>query len=165
MPGQSNKKLVPITMCERRCDRGCCSIKTIPLRVCKGLTGHKVQGMSIGEGEQFKNAQIHMPQGMMKNTPGWVLTAFTRLKNSNDCAIATKSRDMSKSEILRIGNTKAYKTRREFRNKMAQKSGRTIRRTIERITALHSVEEGEEPTFEGGCKFLLRWYRTEFPIE
>ena len=163
--GQTNKKLVPISLSQQRCDRGCCWINTIPLRVCYGLSGHKTQGMSVGEGEQFKKAKIHMPKGKMKNTPGWVLTAFTRLKRSNDLAIANNSRDLSKTELLRIGRSKAYITRRNFRDTLVDKSEPSMRRTIERITALHDVEEGQRKTFDGGCKALLDWYRRTYPIE
>ena len=51
VPGETNKKLVPIVLSTQRCNRGCCWIKTVPLRVCYGLTGHKTQGMSTGQDE------------------------------------------------------------------------------------------------------------------
>ena len=165
VPGQTNTTLVPIPLCTQRCDRGCCWIKTIPLRVCYGLTGHKTQGMSVGQGEQFKKIKIHMPKGKMKNTPGWVLTAFTRAKAGIDVAIANQSRNLSKTELLRIGRSKAYITRRAFRNNLATKSETSMRRTIDRITALHEVEEGQQKTFDGGCNYLLSWYRSTYPIE
>ena len=51
---ETDPKLVAIPLCEQRCEKGCCSIKTLPLRVCYALTVHKVQGMSIGPGETFE---------------------------------------------------------------------------------------------------------------
>ena len=121
--------------------------------------------MSVGEGEQFTKAKIHMPKGNMKNTPGWVLTAFTRPKHSSVVAIANNSRDLSKPELLRIGRSKAYITRRNFRDTLVDESEPSMRRTIERITALHDVEEGQQKTFNGRCKALLEWYRATYPIE
>ena len=165
VPGETNKKLVPISLVTQRCDRGCCWIKTVPLRVCYGLTGHKTQGMTTGQGEQFKKIKIHMPKGKMKNTPGWVLTAWTRSKAGNDVAIANKSSELSKQELLRIGRTKAYTVRRDFRETLARKSEISMRRTITRITALHEVQQEQHKTFSGGCDYLNSWYRSTFPIE
>ena len=65
--------------------------------------------MSIGEGEQFKKAVIHMPEVRMKNLPGLVLTAFIQLKRAVDLAIGTDTDDISMEEILKIGSAKAYK--------------------------------------------------------
>ena len=165
VPGETNKKLVPIGLVRQKCKRGCCWINTVPLRVCYGLTGHKTQGMTTGQGEQFEKIKIHMPKGKMKNTPGWVLTAWTRSKARKDVALANKSRDLSKTELLRIGRTKAYTVRREFRKTLARKSETSMRRTITRITALHEVQQGQHKTFNGGCDYLNSWYRSTFPIE
>ena len=106
-----------------------------------------------------------MPKGKMKNTPGWVLTAWTRSKARKDVAIANKSSDLSKTELLRIGRTKAYTVRREFRKTLARKSETSMRRTITRITALHDVQQEQHKTFSGGCDYLNSWYRSTFPIE
>ena len=121
--------------------------------------------MSTGQGEQFKKIKIHMPKGKMKNTPGWVLTAFTRSKAGSEVALANKSRDLSKTELLRIGQSKAYIVRREFRERLARKSELSMRRTITRITALHEVQQGQQKTFTGGCDYLNSWYQSTFPIE
>ena len=140
-------------------------VPTKPIRSAYRLPGHKTQGMSTGQGEQFEKIKIHMPKGKMKNTPGWVLTAWTRSKAGNDVAIANKSSDLSKQELLRIGRTKAYTVRREFRETLARKSEISMRRTITRITALHDVQQEQHKTFSGGCDYLNSWYRSTFPIE
>ena len=105
-----------------------------------------------------------MPEGKMRNTPGWVLTAFTRLKSANDFIIATNKKNMSKPYILKIGATPAYKGRRAFHKDMTKKGELTTKRTILRITDLHSAQNGREKTFEGGCEFLLQWYRNTFSM-
>ena len=82
MAGQTNAKLIPIPICRQQCDKQCCWIETVPIRVCKGLTCHKTQGMSIGLGEQFENAQIHMPQGNEEHT--WMgINSFHTPQESN----------------------------------------------------------------------------------
>ena len=54
---------VPIPMVQRRCERKCCSMKTIPLQICKSLSIHKSQGMTVGEGKQFKKVVVYLPVG------------------------------------------------------------------------------------------------------
>ena len=80
--GATNTKLVAIPLCEQRCGKVYCSIKTLPLCVCYALTVHKVQGMSIGPGETFEKAVVYFadgPDGRMANIAGLMLTAFTRV--------------------------------------------------------------------------------------
>ena len=128
------------------------------------MSVHKFQGISIGQGEKFKKAVIHMPEGRMRNLPGLVLTAFTRLKRAADLAIGTDPADISKEEILKIGSTKAYKERNEFRDKMRRISGPSMRRTLQRIMQLDDVQKTEDKKFDVGCKFLLNWYLETYPV-
>ena len=45
---------VLIPLVTQRCEKKCCSMTAIPLQVCKALSIHKSQGMTAGEGKQFK---------------------------------------------------------------------------------------------------------------
>ena len=92
------------------------------------------------------------------------LTAFTRLKSANDFIIATNKNDISKPYMLKIGETPAYKARREFNKDMTKKGELTTKKTIQWITDLHSAQNGQDKTFKGGCEFLLQWYRNTFPM-
>ena len=114
--GATNPKLVAIPLCEQRCEKGCCSIKTLPLRVCYALTVHKVQGMSIGSGETFEKAVVHFAEGQMANIPGLMLTAFTRAKDAGDIAIGTASNSLAVEMITKIGTTKHIRKRRTSAN-------------------------------------------------
>ena len=80
------------------------------------------------------NAVIHMLDRRMKNLPGLVLTASTRLKRAGNLTIGTDPADISKEEILKIRSTKIYKELSEFRYKMRWISGLSMRRTLGRIT-------------------------------
>ena len=104
-----------------------------------------------------------MPEGRMKNIPGLVLVMFTRLKKATDFAIGTEPSSLSMDDFVKLGNTPAYSDRKQFRTEMNLLSGHLMRRTIDRIAALDSATDGNK-TFEGGCEFLLRWYRDTFPI-
>jgi hypothetical protein len=42
----------------------CCSITAFPLQICRALTIHKSQGITIGEGEQFKRVAVHLPDNV-----------------------------------------------------------------------------------------------------
>ena len=52
---------IPIPVVTDRCEKKCCSITTIPLRICKALTIHKSQGMTIGPNENFERAIVYLP--------------------------------------------------------------------------------------------------------
>jgi ATP-dependent exoDNAse (exonuclease V) alpha subunit len=66
---------VPIPLVTRRCEKKCCSM--IPLQVCKALSIHKSQGMTEGEGKQFKKVIVHLPLNGNK-CPGQELVATSR---------------------------------------------------------------------------------------
>ena len=53
-----------------RCERKCCNISTILLRVYIVITVHKSQGMTIGLNQIFEHVVIRLPSGTMKKTPG-----------------------------------------------------------------------------------------------
>ena len=120
MDNEGDATIIPIPICTKRCEKNCCWVKTIPLRVCKGLTAHKVQGMSIGKGKEFERAIIHMPEGRMKNIPGLVLVMLTRLKEAADFAIGTEPSSLSMDDFVKLGNTPAYNDRRNFRQDMME---------------------------------------------
>ena len=46
-----DKHLVPINPTTIRCEKNCCTVTSISLRVCKSISIHKAQGMSIGPGK------------------------------------------------------------------------------------------------------------------
>ena len=51
---QAPKTNVPIPITKEFCDKKCCTIETIPLRVCKAITIHKGQGITIGVGHDWE---------------------------------------------------------------------------------------------------------------
>ena len=89
----------------------------------------------------------------MKNTPGWVLTAFTRLKRAIDFIAATNKNNLSKIAIPKIGTTPAYKVRRAFFKDMTKKGERTMQKIIQQITDLHSAQNGQEKRLKEGVFF------------
>ena len=86
------------------------------LRVCYALTVHKVQAMSIGDGETFEKAVVHFAEGKMANIPWLMLTAFSRVKEVDDLAVGTESNSLTVNNITKIGATKAYKKKKNFGN-------------------------------------------------
>ena len=157
-----DSKSIPIYLTKSFCEKQCCYTTQVPLRVCKALTCHKVQGMSVGEGEIFEKGVLYLPDGKLRNTPGLMLTAFTRFKKECDYAIGTPSTEIDTTYLMKIGTTQPYEERRTFRNYLSGLSERNMQRSKEAIAKLHQCENGNEKTFEGGCDFLLEWYRSTF---
>ena len=89
-----------------------------------------------------------------------MLIAFTRAKNAGDLAIGTASNSLAEEKITKIGTTKAYQKKKDFREQLQVQSQQSMQRTVDRITALDNANTVK--TFDGGCNFLLQWYRSTF---
>ena len=149
---------VPIPVQELRCEDQCCAKHCVPLRVCKALTVHKCQGMTIGDGEVFDKVIIHLSEpGRRQTQPGLELVAFTRVKSPDDYAIGNVE-ELDRASILKIGRGKSYQSRREFETDFKTLAGRTKQTTKAAVTEL---DPAEQKTFDGGWEYLLNWYENE----
>jgi hypothetical protein len=151
---------VPIPLVTRRCEKNCCQITALPLQLCKALTIHKAQGMTVGEGQMFEEVVVCLPVGGTK-CPGQELVASSRAVELRDFAIGNPIDQLTKQDLVNIGRTPAYNDRRAFLDKIKIKSGPSQEQTRINITDL---DTNTDKTFEGGCAFLLNWYRTTFPL-
>ena len=151
---------IPIPLVQRRCEKKCCSIRTLPLMICKSLSIHKSQGMTVREGKQFKKVVVHLPNNR-RIVPGLELVAISRAVSIQDFAIGNEENDITKQRLKRIGNTPAYKARNEFLAKLKEECETSQRATLEAITSLDETDDSEK-TLDGGMKFLLKWYRENF---
>lgn len=97
--------------------------------------------------------------------PGLELVGTSRAVELADFAIGNSSTQLTKQDLLNIGKTPAYKTRRDFLTNIRMSSGPSQEQPRLLITALdQNTTTDSDKTFEGGCDFLLDWYRTTFPI-
>ena len=71
-------RYVSIPVVTEQCERSCCSITMIPLRVCVSITIHKSQGMTIGENEIFTKVVLYLPDSDSRiRTPGSELVGMS----------------------------------------------------------------------------------------
>ena len=82
-------------------------MSAIPLQVCKALSIHKSQGMTVGEGKQFKKVIVYLPNNGNKCT-GQELVATSRAVELNDFTIGNSISQLTRQELLKIGRSKAY---------------------------------------------------------
>lgn len=166
-----DSKHVPIPVVQQRCERKCCSVHAIPIRICKAITIHKCQGMTIGvepvtteagthNKHPFKRAVVHLPPsgGKVGSTPGLDLVAFSRVTKLEYLAIGNRMEDLNCKKILKIGKSPVYAKRREYFTKMKLKAETSQARTKSRITQL---DPSQNKTYDGGCQFLLDWYKNK----
>ena len=161
IPGMSSK-WVPIPVVTNRCERKCCSITTFPIRVSAALSIHKAQGMTIGDGQLFKKVVIWFPGIRDRLTAGLMLVASSRAKDSMDFAVGNPKSELNRANLKNTGKGKPYKHRRDFLNKLESLSPQSMDRTIKRITAIDPNTDNQ--TYEGGCEFLLRWFRARVSV-
>jgi hypothetical protein len=125
--------------------------------ICKLLSIHKSQGMSVGHGKQFTKVVVHLPVGIGGNKcPGLELVAVSRAVELHDFAVGN-SIELTKQALLKIGNTDAYRAQNMFLEETRRKSIPSKQPTIVAITQLDFTTTSNK-TFVGGCKFLLEWY-------
>ncbi len=79
--------------------------------ICKSLSIHKSQGMTVGHGKQFTKVVVHLPIGVRGNKcPELELMAVSRAVELNDFAVGNSIIELTKQALLRIGNTDAYRS-------------------------------------------------------
>ena len=149
---------VPIPVVTVRCEKNCCSVTTIPLRVCIAISIHKSQGMSIGPNEIFEKVVVYLPEGG-NNTAGLELVAFSRAKNPNCLAVGNQPENLTMMDIQKIGKSEKNKLRRDFQDRLYGLAEISQRKTRNAILNLDST--AGEKSFEGGCTFLLNWFNTK----
>ena len=95
----------------------------MPLRVCKSITIHKSQGMTIGENEIFTKVVLYLPDSESggRRTPGSELVGMSRAKDLSCLAIGNESKNLSIQEIQKIGATKSYDLRRKFEKRLKKR--------------------------------------------
>jgi hypothetical protein len=98
IPGQP-ATWVPIPLVQRRCERKCCSISAMLLQLCKSLSIHKSQGMTVGQGKQFKKVVVHLPIAQRNNCPGLEMVAISRAMAVGDFAIGNKKVEVTKQDL------------------------------------------------------------------
>ena len=150
---------VPVPLITEICQEPCkrCKISTIPLRTCKAITIHKGQGINIGEGQDFEKVVIYFTEGKTRNAPGIDLVALSRAQQIEDIAIGNQIKNISKNYILNIGKGGSYdilQSFEEFLESKAQSTQQFFRKAISKLDT-----NKKKQTFEGGCDFLLHWYR------
>ena len=153
---------VPIPIVKDYCEKKCCSITTIPLRICKAISIHKGQGITVDENQHWKSVIVYFVEEGGKSQPGLELVALSRAKSPNDLFIGTPSSKLSRDKLMKVGRGAAYDKRTSFENYLKQMALSSQKPIVEAITKLDTETNDELKTFEGGCRFLCDWYRYKY---
>lgn len=78
---------IAIPVITEQCEKGCCTISTIPLRICIAITAYKGQGITVGDGEAFERIVVHLPLTSQMSVAGQELVQFSRAKDLKYLAI------------------------------------------------------------------------------
>ena len=150
---------IPIPMVTEFCEKKCCSVKTIPLRVCIALTIHKSQGMTIGPKENFEKIVIHLPNKALghRSTAGLELVALSRVTSIENIAIGNDHNSLFRADLKNIGKNKTNEKIKEFHKLLFSMESISQISTINEITQL-DLNTDCDKTFDGGCDFLLSWF-------
>ena len=131
-------------------------MKSFPLNICKAITIHKSQGMTIGHGQFFEYLLLFLPSN--GNTPGMELVALSRPTELERFALLNNNNELDYAAIMNIGKSKAYQERRNYLHELADKAKQDQENLIRELTELDTSIA--KRTLHGGCMFLLKWYRS-----
>ena len=101
--------IIPLTI---RCEKKCCTVNSIPLRICKALIIHKSQRMSVGPGNTFKSAVIYLSEKGDRNNPGSELVATSRVSDISCLAICDTNRQVTMESLKQIRSGNSYNKRK-----------------------------------------------------
>ena len=149
---------IPVAVDVFSCEDYCCTMETLPLRVCKALSIHKCQGFSVGPGKQWERVVIILPGKKQKNTPGMELVAVSRVVDKEFFAIDVDNVDgLSREDLFNIGKGKSSDEKKTFIAKMEYLAEETQKELIQTVIDMDSNTENK--CFDGGFKSLVNWYR------
>jgi hypothetical protein len=83
------------------------------------------------------------------------LVAISRVTGPESLMILPENLTMDR--LMKIGQSKAYQPRRDFERNLRERAIDSDRR-LEALIACVDPNQ-DTPTFDGGYKFLLSWYR------
>ena len=95
----------------------------------------------------------------MRSVAGWELVAISRVKSPDLFAIGNATNQLDRQTIKKIGKGLACDRTRTFLQSLEAVAATSQQRTKVAIT---NLDQSENKTFQGGCDFLLNWYRTNF---
>ena len=157
-----NPTHVPIPLVSPRCENQCCSMTTIPLRVCKAITIYKSQGATVGKEELWEYLVVSLPapNSQVNRTPGLAQVGCSRASELNRMALlSTTENPVTGEQLKKIGTGPAYVTRRTFETRLRDEQAEGQRAFVDRITDFDDVDGMYEKTFNGGYDCLVRLYR------
>ena len=127
---------VLIPFVKQWCDKNCWSICTLSLRMCKGTSTHKSQGMMLGPEQLSENVVVELPTSGQKKTPELELVAGSRAKGPEHFAIGNELSLLNESLCKKNGKTPAYLPLRQFQEELRTMAALTQQRTRDRINQL-----------------------------
>ena len=148
---------VPVPAVTLRCEKGCCSATTIPLRVCKAIIGHKSQGQSIGDGQAWTKAVVGLPCKRNK-TPGLEQVSISRATSLSVLAIDDTEEQATYEQLMSIGKGRAYDKRREFEQTLRPLAEESQLYFHQRIVDMDPNRDSQ--TFNGGFDAVVALYRS-----
>ena len=95
-----------------------------------------------------------------RDTAGLECVMTGRAKALPDFAIGNKVADLDRNKLLKIGTTPTYALRRQLQEMITERYEGVDRPRVKAKIA--AVDRAKTKTYEGGCRFLRKWYREKF---
>jgi hypothetical protein len=145
---------IPVPPVTLRCENNCCSAITIPLQVCKAITGHKLQGQSIGMGHPWSKAVVGLPCWGNK-TPGLEQVSISQATWLSVLALDDMQEELMYDQLMSIGTGKAYDKWCQFEETMQELAQETQQVVSSRITWFKSMKNWSFFAFLCGAGLII----------
>jgi hypothetical protein len=145
---------IPVPPVTLRCENNCCSAITIPLQVCKAITGHKLQGQSIGMGHPWSKAVVGLPCWGNK-TPGLEQVSISQATWLSVLALDDMQEELMYDQLMSIGTGKAYDKWCQFEETMQELAQETQHVVSSRITWFKSMKNWSFFAFLCGAGLII----------
>jgi hypothetical protein len=152
-----NPTHIPIPVVTASCESRCCHCKTIPLRVCKAITIHKGQGMTIGENREWTHVVVGMPNESDRTQPGLELVGLSRPTDLCYLAVLAAEGRCTNYMFGKLGKSPGCDQKRLFEKELRDRQANSQAWLVGAISDL----DGHHRTFNGGCDVLLNWYNQQ----
>jgi hypothetical protein len=151
---KKNPTWVPVPPTVFRCNKDCCTVTTMALRIHKATSVHKGQGISCGKGKPDELVVVGL--GGERGAPGLDLVALSRATEIMGMAIYDDI-SITREQLFKIGRGKGYDKKREFESKLGAIQAKTVPPMIALIT---SQDHSKDKSFSGGCRWLIEWFHS-----
>ena len=102
--------------------------------MCKAITIHKGQGITVGKGKEWPCVVIYFNEGKKRSQAGLELVAASRAESKHALFVGNNSMNLTKEKLRKIGKGEVYNKRHNYECYLKQLAPTTQKPIYDAIT-------------------------------